>query len=328
MMDITLNLPRPKGEFQIKKWKNGKVVYDSGICSNIVTDNFYAIWFNYPQNYYTYYNGGNQSLMRYCAVSNDNAEVVATDKSLVGQLSTKIMYGDTRPNITTVIIEGKEYYKIDKRYLWNQGDFNNVTISKVGILSDHASGLTNRLIAGQLIKDGLGNPVTITILNDEQLDITYTLYIPKFIDYPTYETGNMIINGIEYPYTLSLFSSYFTTANTTDLGMRTILSTAVNAASNRYSINGNVFTVSTATRTNYDNKTEMVYTIVNSSGSSFSPINTFDIGELYWISGINYINSSNTRFLRYTFTGPNRPIKLTTDTLSMTVKITIQWGED
>ena len=70
MMDIVINLPRPLGEFQIKKWKNGKVVYDSGICKNIVTNNLYRLWFNFPQSYDNSTNTS-QSLMRYCAVSNE-----------------------------------------------------------------------------------------------------------------------------------------------------------------------------------------------------------------------------------------------------------------
>lgn len=46
------------------------------------------------------------------------------------------------------------------------------TFSEVGL---YTSSSTGTFIAGQLIKDELGNPTTITVLADEQLVITYTL---------------------------------------------------------------------------------------------------------------------------------------------------------
>lgn len=324
MMDIVINLPRPLGEFQIKKWKNGKVVYDSGICKNIVTNNFYVLWFNFPQRFSTDAIAS-QTIMRHCAVSNDSNEVVKEDTALAGQITTKATYAQKMPAITVETIEGKEYYKISRRYLWNQGEFNNVTISKIGILCDNGSGLTDRLIAGQLIKDGLGNPVTITILSDEQLDITYTLYIPKMNDIVGIP-GVQIINGIEYPYALTVHQSRLCDQYS-DLSLCTLLSTAQASNDNNYYVNGNKRTVMSATKTNYTNRMEMVYTISIPSGSGFNPINTLGFGQLYWNAAISALYPRNQSLLTYTFTGEIKPIKLSTDTFEATVKITIKWDD-
>lgn len=49
------------------------------------------------------------------------------------------------------------------------GDFNGQALSEVGLFS------STTLYAGQLIKDEFGNPTTVTVLNDEQLIIQYTV---------------------------------------------------------------------------------------------------------------------------------------------------------
>jgi hypothetical protein len=175
MSDINIRIPKARGKFNIKKWKDGEIIYDSGDSNNIVVNNFYKLWFEWPT-YWTTSGGNNQGLMRYCVVSTDSGEVVSEDMDLSGVVSTQIQYNQTMPSRTIETIEDRDYYKITRRYLWSQGDFDNVTISKIGILCDNNAGLTERLIAGQLIKNTLGIPVTVTILSDEQLDITYTLH--------------------------------------------------------------------------------------------------------------------------------------------------------
>ena len=328
MSEVNIKIPKARGEFQIRKWKDGELIYDSGTMNNIVVNNFYKMWFDHPARWEnTGYNI--QGLMRYCSVSNDSGEVVAEDTSLSGEISTKIMYNQTMPNITIENIEGKNYYKLVRRYLWNQGEFNNVTISKLGILCDRGIGLTDRLVAGQLIKNTLGIPVTITILSDEQLDITYTLYVPVLHDVTT--SGVMVINGIEYPYDLTVYASRLSYMSTNQYYYQlTLFSSPAQAApsNNVFTINSTSYGITSATKTLYDNRAEVVYSMTVESGPEFNPINNMDYGNLYINNSTNSYNSQNIRLIRYTFTGGTKPIKLATDTFTSTVKITIQWGEE
>jgi len=73
----------------------------------------------------------------------------------------------------------------------NQSQHGN--ISEVGVGWGTSSGLFSR----SLVKDSNGNPVTITVLSNEILDVTYELRI-----YPN-ETdlyGSFTLNGIDYSY--------------------------------------------------------------------------------------------------------------------------------
>lgn len=327
MSEVNIKIPKARGEFQIRKWKDGELIYDSGTMNNIVVNNFYKMWFDHPV-YWGTTNGNNQGLMRYCSVSDDSGEVVAEDTALSGEISTKIMYNQIMPNITIENIEGKNYYKLVRRYLWNQGEFNNVTISKLGILCDRNIGLTDRLVAGQLIKNTLGIPVTITILSDEQLDITYTLYVPVLDDVTT--SSVMVINGIEYPYDLTVYASQLSVYNASNYWGRTLFSSPaqVAASNNVFTINSTSYGITSATKTLYDNRAEVVYSTTVESGPEFNPINNIDYGNIYMANSINSYSSANTRLVRYTFTGGTKPIKLATDTFTSTVKITIQWDEE
>lgn len=69
-------------------------------------------------------------------------------------------------------------------------------ITEVGVGKDTAS--LNNLWSRELIVDSQGNPVTITVLADESLDIVYSArYYPNIADF----TGAVDINGITYNYT-------------------------------------------------------------------------------------------------------------------------------
>ena len=48
MSEVNIKIPKARGEFQIRKWKDGELIYDSGTMNNIVVNNFYKMWFDYP----------------------------------------------------------------------------------------------------------------------------------------------------------------------------------------------------------------------------------------------------------------------------------------
>ncbi len=344
-MDIVINLPRPKGTFSIRKWKNNEIVYDSGDFNNIVVDNFYAQWINElmsAQNNPASNTRGSDGMMNMCVVSNDSSEVGVDDVNISSIIGQKNRYTSVYPVLVT--IEGVQYWKRTLRYLWNQGEFDGVTISKVGVINTLANQNTdppyvaNRLLAGQLIKDGLGNPVTITILSDEQLDITYTMYIPVMSDIIGATSGTMILNGIEYNYSTDiylsrLFFAYYITAYNGWLFFRSLYPSSI-AGGNTITVNSTVHDTATATRTTYPKRSEFNYTFFIPSGTQYSSITNIDFGKLIVRQGNNYNGATinvvqySEMLVRYNFTDVVKPSKLTTDTLEGSIKITIKWGED
>ena len=115
MINIEINLDRPLGEFQVRKLNaSGEVIYDSGICKNVVTDNFYHQIYN-NGGIYSNTSSSYTDFMRFCAVSNDNNEVLVSDINLAGQISSR----ECNATSNAPVIEnigGQNYYKLTKRY--------------------------------------------------------------------------------------------------------------------------------------------------------------------------------------------------------------------
>jgi hypothetical protein len=75
-------------------------------------------------------------------------------------------------------------------YRFNEGILNG-NYTELGVTA--ISGLFSRT----LIKDSLGNPVALTVLSTERLDVSYTLYrTPSLTD----QVGSTIIGGVTYNY--------------------------------------------------------------------------------------------------------------------------------
>ena len=81
---------------------------------------------------------------------------------------------------------------------FNIGDFNGDSISEVGLASQNSS----TLFAGQLIKDGNGNPTTITILSDEQLVVEYFIELTSWFTRQEVASGSITVNGVTSTYHL------------------------------------------------------------------------------------------------------------------------------
>lgn len=62
MSEINIKIPKARGEFQIRKWKDGELIYDSGTMNNIVVNNFYKMWFDHCTNF-------NQELSSWCVTN-------------------------------------------------------------------------------------------------------------------------------------------------------------------------------------------------------------------------------------------------------------------
>ena len=80
---------------------------------------------------------------------------------------------------------------------WSAGQATG-TWTSVGVGAYSATGPVNRLFSRALIVDGAGNPVSITVLSDEYLDVTYTLELHAVTgDF----SGSFKISGVTYNYT-------------------------------------------------------------------------------------------------------------------------------
>ena len=125
----------------------------------------------------------------HCQVGTDNTPPQPTNTSLLGLFAS-----------TTTVAESSSgaqgsapyYGYLRRKYTFAQGTFNNTNLAEVGIGWD--AGLFSRA----LIADINGNPTTITILSNEQLDVIYEirLYPPLTDTITTYE-----FEGQTYTYT-------------------------------------------------------------------------------------------------------------------------------
>lgn len=80
---------------------------------------------------------------------------------------------------------------------WSAGNATG-TWTSVGVGAYSATGPVNRLFSRALIVDGAGNPISITVLSDEYLDVTYTLELHAATgDF----SGSFDLSGVTYNYT-------------------------------------------------------------------------------------------------------------------------------
>lgn len=80
---------------------------------------------------------------------------------------------------------------------WSAGSATG-TWTSVGVGAYSATGPVNRLFSRALIVDGGGSPVSITVLSDEYLDVTYTLELHAVSgDF----SGSFNLSGVTYNYT-------------------------------------------------------------------------------------------------------------------------------
>lgn len=134
----------------------------------------------------------NSEILNYCQVGTGSTTPAFTDTSLASRFASHSSIEDTTstgPDITNL------YRTTTRRYRFNAGVFNNTVISEVGIGWASSGSLFSRA----LILDSEGDPITITLLNDEYLDVVYSLRL----NFPIADvTGTVSISGESYDYIL------------------------------------------------------------------------------------------------------------------------------
>jgi len=162
---------KSKGYYSIKvldKFGNpveGKCIED---VSNAVTYNG-AVYSLFPV-------GNNISYIfnqLYCNVGTGVSEITRSSTSLGAEVGSRSsgVYIIRDPSIETDNLDGTSTITATREFAFPLGSKVG-TFSEVGVYSASSGGT---FIAGQLIKDELGNPTTVTVLSDEQLVVTYTI---------------------------------------------------------------------------------------------------------------------------------------------------------
>jgi len=131
-------------------------------------------------------------ILNFCQVGTGSTTPAFTDTSLASRFASHSSIESTTstgPDITNL------YRTTTRRYRFNAGVFDSTVIAEVGVGWATTGGLFSRA----LILDSEGDPITITLLNDEYLDVVYSLRL----NYPTIDvTGTTAISGESYDYIL------------------------------------------------------------------------------------------------------------------------------
>lgn len=188
--DIELRSPTTKmeGIYRIRKYKAAthELVQDTGEFKNLIVDAGLVRWCTDPVFDYAFAGTGtsapsvlNTTLATYVGYSTGG---------VVSSLSSNSGYPSATP-----------YTQFTRTWRCDPGAVTG-NLTEVGV-GWSTSGLptsgTHRVFSRALIVDGGGSPVTLTVLSDEYLDITYTLklYVPANAADSSY---NVTISGTNY----------------------------------------------------------------------------------------------------------------------------------
>lgn len=157
----------------------GQITRQTPWFDNLITNNGLDLIFNTPS-----YAFGVKDLNISCFVGTGSATPVVTDSTLQAYLAS----GSTSSTDSAVYVVGPPPYWYQRRtYRFGTGVAAG-NLSEVGV-----GAAFNNLFSRSLIKDNVGNPITITVLSDEVLDVTYELRVyPPTADY----SFNVILNGV------------------------------------------------------------------------------------------------------------------------------------
>lgn len=181
-----------RGEYLIKKYKrDGTLVQEVGPIKNLITNrglDAIAV--------------GSGLFSQYMFVGTGTTPPAVTDSGMSAYLAkTSTLQDQSSGNLGSPDYVG--YHSVTYRF-GEGAAAGNLTEVGIGYLEYDTSTPPvefRRPCSRALIVDALGNPVTITVLSDEYLDVTYTLYVyPPKTDY----SSSVTISGVSYGYTVRL----------------------------------------------------------------------------------------------------------------------------
>lgn len=133
----------------------------------------------------------NVQFMSFCRVGSGSTAPANTDTTLVAQVAAT---STTTASVAFGANGSSPYYKYVRTiYRFSAGAAAG-NLSEVGV----GPASTGNLFSRSLIKDGSGNPTTITILSDEILDVTYEFRLYQDTDDVV---NNITVNSVDYTLT-------------------------------------------------------------------------------------------------------------------------------
>lgn len=191
MIDIAYPTVGFRGKYrcQVRKAVDDKLVRDTGEFNNIITN----IGLDWLGSRLLTGLPGLRSLDSYF-VGTGTAVPAATDVAVTG---TWVRTTSTQ-TITNSNSGAPDYYATWSSTKRFAAGVATGTWTEVGIGSYESTGPVNRVFSRALIVDGGGSPISITVLADEYLDVTYTLELHQ---QNTDFSGSFLLSGVTYNYT-------------------------------------------------------------------------------------------------------------------------------
>lgn len=291
--------PEVKSSFVVMKLdKDGNEIYRSAEIQNQITDYCYQQIFglgttNVAPGATT---GSNKYYFRYLRLGKGTGEITPdatgiTDPSVYADGESSSTPNNFRFN--SVTYNGENYIESGVYYTFPLGQFNSETFTQLGIFRTTG---TNSLMCGQRLRDVNGDPVSLTILSDEQLVIAYTFRLKTIRIGDNLGSFNFNYEGEDYNVSLEQVGEHMFFGST----MRTPISNS----SYNYTVN----------RTQYQNRVEYLV--------------QFNFGILDRTTGIDILSlraTSNARVIDITFTPPLP--KTDQNTLTFSFRWTVKWRD-
>jgi len=148
-----------KGRYRLKRIKadNGRIIHTSPWMNNLITDAGKRTYIN-----------SNNNIDVSCVVGTGNSTPAASDTALNAQIyRTSAAEASALPPVFT---ESGGTLKSTYRFRFNPGQATG-NISELGIYLGLPGYADFTLFSRALVRDSQGNPTTITVLNDEYLDV-------------------------------------------------------------------------------------------------------------------------------------------------------------
>lgn len=156
------------GEYRFQVSKNGKVIRDTGFFPNLITDNGLNLICNATEpsdNAYRFFFSESGPLYS-CYVGEGGTQPAASDTQLVSRITTA---SSVQESVSATSSNARGYAEIVIAYRFDAGEAAG-NVSEVGVGPSPTS-----LFSRALIRDANGDPITITVLDDELLTVTYRL---------------------------------------------------------------------------------------------------------------------------------------------------------
>lgn len=193
------------GEFKVEVYRGDKVIKELPWQKNIVTDAWLNDFFDNNLSDRGMMVGTGNSTPSVGDVSLDNAIGYTGSKEFVESVNDPVL---------------RKYHRINK-YIFTEGTVTG-TLAELGITSEtdisFTPSATQYMSTRALFKDEFGSPTTLSITNDDRLEVTYKYgwSLERDADgVPKEYSGSIILDGVTHNYTAITYGDIFSALRTT-----------------------------------------------------------------------------------------------------------------